>query len=286
MSNLSLSRAQRLDQKVIELIPQLSRAFAVRLINDGKVTVNGLAEAKPGRKLKPSDEVLVDYEMSQLSQIPAIDLLIIYEDNDCLVIDKPAGILTHAKGAYNPEASVATFVNHKVNDLAGNRAGIVHRLDRGTSGVMIVAKNPQALKFLQKQFSMRKVNKTYLALIKGQIEPDAAIIDMPIERNPKRPQSFRAGARGKAAKTIYKTLKFNGQFALLQLQPETGRTHQLRVHLAELKHPIIGDNFYGGEADSRLMLHAKSLEITLPSGQRKIFKSEVPEVIIQKVVKK
>ncbi|MGH7237767.1 MAG: RluA family pseudouridine synthase [Candidatus Saccharimonadales bacterium] len=285
MSNLSISRAQRLDQKVIELIPELSRAFAVRLISDKKVTVNGLPETKPGRKLKAGDEVLVDYATSDLSKIPAINLPVIYEDDDCLVIDKPAGILTHSKGAYNPEASVATFVSSKINDMRGNRAGIVHRLDRGTSGVIIVAKTPDSLKFLQRQFSTRKVKKTYVAVINGQIEPPAAIIDMPIERNPKSPQTFRVGAGGKSAKTTYKTLEFNDNYSLLELTPETGRTHQLRVHLNQLGHPVVGDIFYGGQAAERLMLHAKSLEISLPSGRRQVFSSAVPAEILDKMSK-
>lgn len=186
-------------------------------------------------------------------------------------------MLSHSKGNDNPEETVATFMADKVTGLSGNRAGIVHRLDRATSGLMIAAKNLEALKWLQKQFSTRKVKKTYIAIVEGSLDPREAIIDMPIERNPKRPQTFRAGHKGRSAITQFKTLKFNDRYSMLELKPRTGRTHQLRVHLEQLKHPIVGDELYGGDHADRLYLHATELEITLPNKERKIFKSKLPE---------
>jgi len=278
LSNLEISRAQRLDQRVVELIPELSRGFAARLIDEGRVTVNGTAQTKAGYKLRESDSVVVDYDIAQLGQVPDIELPIIYEDDDCVVIDKPIGVLSHSKGAFNPEATVATWLRSRLQGLAGERGGIVHRLDRATSGVMICAKTPEALSWLQKQFSNRNVKKTYVAVIEGTLEPAEAIIDMPIGRNPKAPATFRVDAQGKYAKTLYRIITDNGQFSLLELKPETGRTHQLRVHLSYFHHPIVGDTLYGGKPAERLYLHAESLEITVPKDhERKIFTSKIPD---------
>lgn len=169
-------------------------------------------------------------------------------------------------------------------NLQNNRAGIVHRLDRATSGVMICAKTPAALKYLQRQFAQRKTKKTYTAVIAGDIKPAEAIIDMPVERNPRAPATFRVGAQGKSAVTHYKTAASNGRYSLLELRPETGRTHQLRVHLAHQGHPILGDTLYGGEPAERMYLHAKQLEITIPKDhERKVFVAPVPAVFQEKV---
>src|SRR5260221_11696931 len=140
MINQRTSRAQRLDQKLLELFPQLSRAFAAKLVEDGKVTVNGRVETKSGHKLSDDDTISVDYDPAELERIPDIDLPIIYEDDDCVVINKPIGVLSHSKGAFNPEATVVTWLSRRVTGLEGDRAGIVHLLDRATSVVMIGAK--------------------------------------------------------------------------------------------------------------------------------------------------
>jgi 23S rRNA pseudouridine1911/1915/1917 synthase len=277
MSNLEVSRAQRLDQRVIELLPLLSRGFAVKLIEQGKVTVDGEPVLKAGYKLRLGERVSVDYVQEEQPPIESIDLPILYEDDDCIVINKPLGVLTHSKGDFNPEATVASFLRERVADLDGSRAGIVHRLDRATSGVMICAKTSEALSFLQKQFSLRKVKKKYIAIVSGHLANEHAVIDMPIERNPKKPQTFRVGANGKSALTEYHVLETNDKLSLLELAPQTGRTHQLRVHLNHLGHPILGDTFYGGKPAERLFLHALSLEITLPNRERKTFSAILPE---------
>jgi len=267
---------QRLDVVVTAAMPRLSRAFVHKLCSSGKVLV-GSEPAKPGYKIKEGDIVTIDYDEAELDIIPDIDLPVIYEDDDCVVINKPAGVLTHTQGVFNTEPTVATFLRKRVADLSGERAGIVHRLDRATSGVIIGAKNSKALSMLQKQFSQRKVKKTYIAIAEGHFKQTEAIIDMPIERNPKAPATFRVGANGKAAITHYKVTDTNTAVSLVELKPETGRTHQLRVHLAQLGHPIVGDPLYGkGAHGDRLYLHALSLEVTLPNRERKTFTAPLP----------
>ena len=180
----------RLDKVVAATYPKYTRSSLELLFDKGFVSVNKHL-AKPSYKVRDKDKISIDE--TYLMQKPAdIELPVIYEDNDVLVIDKPAGILTHSKGALNFEPTVASFIQAKITDesLTGNRAGIVHRLDRATSGVIITAKNQPALSWLQKQFSQRKVKKTYIAIVEGALDPPEAIIDAPIARNPKKPQTF------------------------------------------------------------------------------------------------
>jgi 23S rRNA pseudouridine1911/1915/1917 synthase len=269
-------RNHRLDQYVVAVMPESSRAFATRLIEQGKVLVNDTPQLKPGYKLRAADQVRIDYVPEDQVKPADITLEVLYEDNDCVVINKPVGLLTHSKGAFNPEPTVASWLSSRFSGVSGERAGIVHRLDRATSGVMICAKTPEALSWLQKQFSTRKVKKTYIAIVEGSLALPEAIIDMPIERNPKKPQTFRVGSNGKPAVTAYKVLQTSTERSLIELRPTTGRTHQLRVHLAHIKHPIVGDTFYRGVTADRLLLHALSLEITLPNRQRKIFTAPLP----------
>jgi 23S rRNA pseudouridine1911/1915/1917 synthase len=282
VANLEISRAKRLDQRVVELIPELSRAFGTKLIDQGKVTVNGVPHTKAGYKLRDGDEVVVNFDLATLADIPKIELPIIYEDDDCVVINKPVGLLTHSKGDFNPEATVETWLRGHTK-IVGERAGIVHRLDRATSGVMICAKTPEALKWLQKQFAQRRTKKTYYAVVTGELKQPEAIIDMPLERNPKAPATFRVGHGGKTAQTHYKVLGANEKYSLLELKPETGRTHQLRVHLHHLGHPIVGDTLYDGEPAERMMLHAESLELTLPNRERKVFTTPMPKEFAEAV---
>lgn len=283
MSNLEFTRAKRLDAAVIEQYPDITRSFATRLIKEGKVSVNSVTETKAGYKLRSDDRVTVDYDPGKEVKPPEIDIPVIYEDDDCVVINKPKGLLTHSKGAYNPEATVATWLRSRVDHLEGERAGIVHRLDRATSGVMICAKNPESLAWLQKQFSQRRVKKQYAAIVSGVLQPEHAIIDMPIERNPKAPQTFRVGSNGKSAITEYTVVAHNDKESLVELRPQTGRTHQLRVHMHHLGHPIVGDTFYGGQDADRLYLHAHSLELTLPSRVRKVFTVPIPDGFAERV---
>lgn len=272
----------RLDQFIASKLTNLSRAYIQKLHADDKITVNDRTE-KVGYKLKEGDDISVTYS-EKSGKIPEINLPILYEDDDCVVINKPAGVLTHALSVHGNEPSVASFIRTKVRGIEGDRAGIVHRLDRATSGVIIGAKTQAALSWLQKQFAQRKVKKTYLAVVEGVPKQPQATIDMPIQRNPKAPATFRVGPNGKPAVTDY-TLVQNGlHYSLIQLQPRTGRTHQLRVHLQKIGHPIVGDPLYGqGKFGDRLFLHAKSLEITLPNRERKIFHAPLPPEFKEKL---
>lgn len=269
---------ERLDKVVSAEFEQYSRSALDKLIKSGDITVNGQTVA-PKYKTKRGDKIEADLSVFT-QEVPSIDLPIKYEDEDVVVIDKPAGVLTHAKGTLHNEATVATWLKQHYGSSdsfwSSNRAGIVHRLDRGTSGLIICAKNENAQTHLQKQFSNRKVHKTYLAVIDGQLPEAEGLIDIPIERNPKKPASFRPGVNGKSAQTEFKTLNTDGKRSLVQLHPKTGRTHQLRVHLKYLKHPLVGDELYGGSAANRMMLHAQELELTLPSGEIKHFEAIPP----------
>lgn len=168
--HLKEKRNVRLDQWVTELFPLMSRAHAAKLVSQGKVTVNDKIQAKPGYKLRRDDQVMVDYDESELTNIPDIELPVLYEDDNVVVIDKPVGVLTHSVGAYTAEGTVATWLRHRLQDIKEPRGGIVHRLDRVTSGVMICAKTPQALVYLQKQFADRTVRKTYVAVVLGTMK--------------------------------------------------------------------------------------------------------------------
>jgi 23S rRNA pseudouridine1911/1915/1917 synthase len=275
----------RADILLANAFPDYSRSALSKLFIQDSITLDTMP-IKAGYKVRPGGKIRADISNLR-KQADDIDLPIIYEDENVIVIDKPVGVISHARGRYWDEASVASFVRDKVANMAGERAGlpgwpaerpgIVHRLDRATSGVMICAKNPESLRFLQKQFNQHKTKKTYYAVIEGVIEPKEAIIDIPIGRNPKKPQTFRPDANGKNASTSYKVIKQGNGLSLLELKPATGRTHQLRVHLKHLSHPILGDELYDGKKAGRLYLHAGSLEITMPGGKRKVFRSPLPE---------
>ncbi len=276
---------ERLDKVLSSAFPQYSRSLLEKLIDDGSVQVNGMS-VKTKYKTKSDDVITID--LSVVNQAPPdISLPIVYEDENIVVVDKPAGVLTHAKGTLHNEATVATWLKRHVTSATSkittddvfwesNRAGIVHRLDRGTSGVIICAKNEMAQTYIQKQFAGRSVKKTYLAVIEGELSETEGLIDIPIGRNPKKPATFRAGINGKSAQTAFRLLKTNSTRSLLELRPVTGRTHQLRVHLAYLKHPIVGDALYEGSDNERMLLHARQLEITLPDGERRVFETETP----------
>lgn len=240
--------------------------------------VNGEVKTSPKLMLDEDDEVTT--HIPEKADYSEHTLPVIFEDDNVIVINKPSGILTHSKGALNDEFTVAEFIAKKISfPEATNRNGIVHRLDRDTSGVIICAKNPETLGYLQKQFQARKVKKTYLAIVKGKPKLFSGVIDLPIERNPKKPSQFRVGVNGKTAQTEFRVLAGNVAYSLVELRPQTGRTHQLRVHMAHIKNPIIGDPVYdGGKSPiGRLCLHAQSLEITIPGSKREIFTAELPE---------
>lgn len=270
------SGSKRLDLFLSESNPKLSRSFISKQILNGSIKVND-KNAKVSLKLHLGDKIEIDNKALELKSPKEIELPIIYEDDFCIVINKPSGIITHVKGAMSSESSIASFIYPKLStEMEGNRAGIVHRLDRGTSGIIIAAKTPFALKYLQRQFAKRQVSKSYLAIVNGTLDKEQAIINMPIERNPKHPSTFRVGPNGKIAETSYKVLANNENYSLLILTPKTGRTHQLRVHLKAIEHPIVGDTFYEGMEYKRLMLHAYELACTLPDIGKIKFNAPLP----------
>ncbi|MDR0397664.1 MAG: RluA family pseudouridine synthase [Candidatus Nomurabacteria bacterium] len=272
--NAPVPKKIRLDAAIAERFAAINRSQAAKLVVDGKVQVNGVQASKASLQVADSDYIEAD--LPQKATKTPVELPVLYEDDDVVVINKPAGVLSHTKGDSCSEFTVADFLRPLNQDQAeNNRTGIVHRLDRDTSGVMIGAKNEKARAKLQAQFSQRKVNKTYYAVIDGHLKNDQALINLPIRRNAKRPTTFLVKAGGREAVTAYQVKEMNNRYSLVELKPQTGRTHQLRVHLAHLGHPILGDRVYGTEAD-RLYLHAAELEITLPNGERKVFKSPVP----------
>lgn len=266
--------AMRADVLLAKAFPQYSRAALAKLFVMGNITQEDIV-LKAGYKLQPGKSF--DANVTPIEFVAEeIDIPIIFEDENIIVVNKPVGVISHARGKYWDEASVASFIRSRTQGMDGERAGIVHRLDRATSGVMICGKNSATMSMLQKQFSQRKTKKSYMAVVSGRPNPDAAIIDVPIARNSKKPQTFQPDPKGKESQSQYQIVESNGQYSLLKLTPATGRTHQLRVHLNYIKHPILGDELYGGLLADRLYLHATSLEITIPGGQRKVFESQLP----------
>lgn len=267
---------QRLDHYLTKQYPDISRGFLQKLIATDQVLVNGEPQ-KSGYKLAERDKVQVLYDMEAIGKVPDIELPVVYEDENILVVNKPSGVLSHALTKFHDEPSVASFLRQHMKQIpdGDTRFGIVHRLDRATSGVMVCAKNQETLSHLQKQFGARTVKKTYNAVVSGHLDLHEAVIDIPLERNPNAPATYRPGKSGKSAITEYKVLSESQARSLVSLHPLTGRTHQLRVHLQHLKHPIVGDVLYGGETAERLFLHA--LEITLDyQGKAHTFTAPLP----------
>lgn len=272
----------RLDAYVAEHWPDQSRSTWKKLILAGQVTVNGTVEES------------VKYDVGELDVVDVIKpatadhsdktLPIIYEDEHVIVINKPVGILSHSKGALNDEFTVAEFVRPKTSYKSDtNRPGIIHRLDRATSGVMLCVKDDETASYISKQFSQRTLKKQYAAVTTGLPKQQEAVIDLPIERNQAAPSTFRVSPSGKSAETYYRVVKQNDMRALVELRPKTGRTHQLRVHLSYLNTPILGDPVYGSEQADRMYLHAESLEVTLPGGNRQVFTAPVPTSFSEQV---
>ncbi len=267
----------RLDVYVAQYWPERSRSQWQKLIKDNRVFVNGDPVTDSSFELGEDDEVTI-----KAPKPPVLtgDIEVLYEDDDVLVMNKPSGTLSHAKGFTPEEFTVADFVRKHMTEVDDSiRPGIVHRLDRDTSGIIIAAKHESAKSYLQRQFQDRRAKKTYIAVISGTPKEPTAKIDLPIGRNPKRPSSFRVDSKGKASQTIYKVLDSNGTMSVVELKPITGRTHQLRVHLAYIGTPVVGDVVYDGLKSpiGRLCLHAHELEITLPSSKRMTFSAPIPK---------
>lgn len=305
---------QRLDVFCVAQLPQLSRAFLQKAIKAGQITVNGKL-VKPRQILKAGDEVAANIA-SEIPATPPVsdtvpeNILVLYEDKDVVVINKPAGVEVHA-GMIPGQPTVTAWFEKKYPNAKNigedeGRPGIVHRLDKDTSGVLILAKTPRALEHLKKEFKNRRAKKEYLALVYGVPTMKKGRITRPIARSPRNPMRRTISAeprgdegalRGKPAVTEWqveqkldkagaaprRSSTSGSGYTLLRLFPFTGRTHQLRVHLHFLGHPIVGDKLYTfkrqrpPEGVQRQLLHAESLTLTLPTGRRRIFTAPLPE---------
>ena len=260
----------RLDVLMTEIFSSYNRSTLQKFIESGYVKVDGELAEKPNQKFERG--AYIELELPEEVRNSDIEPEIIYEDDDVMVVNKPCGMLSEPRGQYCPEKTL------------GDYGFIAHRLDRDTSGVVIIAKTEEVQLFLKKQFKEREVSKTYVAVVLGQPRLEAARLDLPLTRNLKRPTTFLVDAKGKPAETFYKVLKSNGDLSLVELMPTTGRTHQLRVHMKYLGHPILGDRVYGdakttaalGLKPERLYLHAEKLRIKLPNGGVKTFTAPVP----------
>ncbi len=261
-----------------------SRAFWQRAIKDGLVRVNQLTE-KSSYQVVAGDLIeFSDVSMdSQKTDISAPQLVIMYEDNHLLVVEKPSGLLVHDVPGRALEPTLAQFAALHTSDQSTNRPGIVHRLDRDTSGLVLIAKDSATKAFLQKQFKDRLVKKTYQLLIEGHLKRPEALIDLPIGRKPNTAKR-NITPSGKPSQTSYTILSEYDKYTLLEAHPKTGRTHQLRVHFSHLGHPIVGDGLYGRKSHSkpeRLFLHAVSIEFTDTEGKQVTVRSPLPPELKQ-----
>jgi len=280
-------KGKRLDLFLIgffkEIDPGISRTFIQRLILEGKITLKGQTLTSH-YKVKIGDEFRVEIEDKKQNILSGenIPLEIVYEDDDLAIINKPAGLVVHP-GAGNYEHTLVNALLHhfkNLSDINPQRPGIVHRLDKETSGLLVIAKNNSAHLSLSKQFSEHTIKRRYIALVKGRVEFNEDIIELPIGRHPYRRKNMAVGfgKNTKYAKTHYRTIKRLEEFSFLELKPFTGRTHQLRVHLAFLGHPILGDGKYGRNNEFvRLALHAVSLGFIHPrTGKFMEFSCDIP----------
>ena len=273
----------RLDQYLVTVLPEtVSRSHLKKLIDSGQILVDG-KPAKPHHKIKPGEKIEISFEEPASPELKAenIPLEVIYEDDDIIVINKQPGIAVHPAPGSRSGTIVNALLFHcrKLSDLNEGRPGIVHRLDKDTSGVMVAAKNNASHAELARQFKDRAVKKNYLALVKGVVELDNGVVDLPIGRHPSNRQKMavRYDSERKAV-TEYKVIKRFDGFTLVMLDLKTGRTHQIRVHMAYIGHPVLGDEKYGSKGKfPRQALHSYYLKLRHPKDGREMeFRADLP----------
>ena len=275
--------AARLDKFVAERCAELSRTHAQELIGQGHIMVNG-QPARASQRLNAGDRVSVSIPPTAPSQVlpEAMPLTVIYEDEDLIVVDKPAGITAHPSPGHPSHTLLNAILAHFPDLPEGSdrlRPGIVHRLDKDTSGLMLVAKKRQSLTHLSDQFKSRSVSKVYLVLVKGHLSPEKGAILAPIGRDTRHRQRMAVATGGREARTDYRVVKYLDDYSLLEVMPETGRTHQIRVHFAAIGYPVVGDATYGVASAklARQFVHAHRLGFRLPgSGKQVEFTSPLP----------
>ncbi len=264
----------RLDRFVAEHLPDRSRAFAQRLIQSGDVTVDG-RPSRPSERLRPGQVVQMRVPPPEPTGIVAtvMPLEVIFENPDLLVLNKPAGLVVHPAPGHPTDTLANALMARYPNLAVGNamRPGIVHRLDKGTSGLMVVARTDRAYQSLVEQIKERAVHKEYLALAHGVVSQERGVIEAPIGREPRDRQKMGIVAGGRPARTGFRVVERFPEYTLLRLTLETGRTHQIRVHLASIGHPIVGDVVYGPRRPSlgleRPFLHAWHLGFRMPGAE-------------------
>ena len=263
----------RLDRYLAVLFPSKSRSFFQRLIDQCQVKVNG-EKAKASRILSEDDEVEVTFpEPEPVEILPEdIPLAVLYEDADVILVDKPKGMVVHPAAGHYTGTLVNALLYH-CRDLSGIngvlRPGIVHRIDRDTTGVLIVCKNDEAHRIIAEQIKVHTVNRRYVGLVEGRVHDDEGTVNAPIGRHPLDRKKMAIRPDGKEAITHYKVLRRFEKYTLLEFKLETGRTHQIRVHMKSLGHPLVGDPVYGNGTDpfrsEGQMLHAKTLGFIHPA---------------------
>ncbi len=282
-------KSDRLDRYLAAHLSDYSRSEIQRWIKEGMVLVNG-HRAKAGMSLREGDVISGVIPRPSATELTPEDipLVILYEDEDVLAIDKPAGMVVHPAAGHSRGTLVNAILYHfpRLEGVGeGGRPGIVHRLDKDTSGIILVAKNARAHRHLQSQFRQRTIEKTYLALLHGHITPKEGLIDAPIGRDPRHRKRMAVvpSERGREAQTEYAVVAFYGMTSLVKAHPRTGRTHQIRVHFASVGYPIVGDVVYGRRDVYKLgrhFLHAHRLRFRRPSDERMIeLISPLPEAL-------
>lgn len=280
----------RLDKYVSEQLPDLSRTYLQQLITDGALLVDGIAR-RPSFKVTPGQVITLDLPKVEETEIEPQDipLDIVYEDNDILMVNKAAGMVVHPAAGHSKGTLVNAVLFHapEISIQGSTRPGIIHRLDKDTSGIMVVAKSDRAQTTLSEQWMARQVQKRYLALATGVVEEDTATIDAPIGRNPANRQQMTTTRSGKDAVTHFTVIERFDDCTLLDVTIETGRTHQIRVHLHFIGHPVVGDTLYGNKVSARVaeslemkrqFLHANTLGFAMPgSGENRVFQAPLPQ---------
>lgn len=281
------SDGKRIDAYLSEKLEDMSRVTVQRLLSNGKILVNHKM-VKSSYKVQEGDKIQIEEEIPVEISLKAqnIPLEVIYEDKDIIVVNKPKGMVVHPANG-NPDGTLVNAImamcKGSLSGIGGEiRPGIVHRLDKDTSGIIVVAKNDKAHINLSEQIKEHRVKKTYIALVRGIVKENEATINMPIGRSEKDRKKMAVTKKGKEAITHFRVLERYDKYTLLQVNIETGRTHQIRVHLSQIGYPIVGDEVYSnGKNEWNIKgqcLHAKSLEFTHPiTGEKMYLEARLPE---------
>ncbi len=285
----------RLDKYIAEALPRFSRSYVQKLIEQGYILVNE-ERAKASQRLNSGDRITIKLPPPIGLTAESTPLTIVYEDKDIIVVDKPAGLVVHPAPGHPSQTLVNAVLAHCPNlAMSGDliRPGIIHRLDKDTSGLIVIVKNDRARQYLVEQFKSRTVTKGYFVLVAGRLFPERGIIEAPIGRDPHHRKRMTIVETGKEASTQYQVKRYLSNYTLLDVTPKTGRTHQIRVHLSAIGYPVVGDLVYGTKCRreaiasgvKRQFIHAYRLGFRLPStDEYQEFTSPLP-VDLEQVLK-